>query len=76
MSVYLFVRDNIDDVTAPYTGVMQVKELERGVEGTVTIEAKGPVGPYVGPCDIGFMARTASGTADVEIDFELLLVDN
>ena len=31
------------------------------------------MGPFIGPCDIGFMARVASQTANVEVDFELLI---
>ena len=35
-----------------------------------------PIGPIVGPADVGFMAKVETATGAVEIDFELIVVDN
>jgi hypothetical protein len=72
---YFFQRDNIDDVSAPYTGIMRLINKFIGAEQSVTLAPKSPVGPLVGPCDVGFMAKTTSGTAEISVDFELLLED-
>lgn len=70
-----FVRENCDDVTTPYTGVMRVQDILRSATGQVSHDGI-PVGPFVGPCDIGYFAEAATGTAAVECDFFILLVDN
>jgi len=74
-NVYFFVRENADDVTTPYTGVMQVKELERNIDGSFVLQPRSPLGPFTGPADIGFLCNVATGTADLSVDFEILLVD-
>ena len=73
--VYFFQRPHADDVTTPFTGAMRVVEREVGVSGgySADINAKGP---FVGPCDIGFMGVVASGTDIMSVEFEVILVDN
>lgn len=72
-TIFFFVRDNADDVSTPYTGVMRVKEVEHGLEAPHGVDFPYPQGPFVGPCDIGFMAVLATGTGEVGIDFSLVL---
>lgn len=75
-TVMFFRRCDIDDVTSPYSGAMRVNLKMIGVVGALSLDLESPVGPYAGPCDIGWMAdATASGT-DVSVDFELLVVDD
>jgi hypothetical protein len=74
--VYFFQRPAADDDSDPFTGVMRLVERELGVTGTLTIVFETPKGPFVGPCDIGFMARVATSTADVSVEFELIVIDN
>lgn len=71
-----FQRPNADDVSSPYSGAMRLINKFIGVTGEVIIKPRSPVGPFVGPCDIGFMAKVGSSTGDVSVDFELLLVDD
>lgn len=74
--IYFFQRPNADDVTAPYTGTMRLVEREVGVQGGFDHHFSVPKTPFVGPCDVGFMGLVSAGTADVSVEFELLLVDN
>ena len=73
--VLLIKRCNADDVVAPYTGVLRVQEVFRGVDEYVSQNFDAPLGPYPGPCDILFYAKAPSGsTTDISVDFEVLLV--
>lgn len=74
--VYMFQRNNADDVTAPYTGTMRLIEREVGVAGGFDHHFEAPKNGFVGPCDIGFLAKVTSGTAEMSVEFELLVVDN
>lgn len=76
VDLYFFARRMADDVADPYTGIMRIVDREVGVTGPVTTDYKIPKGPFVGPCDIGFMGVVSANTADVSVEFELLLVDN
>lgn len=55
---------------------MKARSVITGVTGG-TIQSFGdtdvPFGPYIGPTDIGFMAKVATGTAVVAIEFEVIL---
>ncbi len=56
-------RPRADDVTAPYSGVLELVEREIGVS------LKSAKGPFVGPCDIGFLGvETAATDMVLEID--------
>ncbi len=74
--VYFMQRPNADDVTAPYTGARRMIERDVGLSGSFTINYASPKGPYIGPCDIGFMGNVSVGTADVSVDYEILLVQD
>lgn len=71
-----FSRPNCDQTTAPYSA-MRARSVITGVAGG-SIEAFGqtdvPFGPFVGPTDVGFMAKVASGTASVSVEFEVILI--
>lgn len=73
-----FSRPNCDQTAAPYSA-MRARSVITGVAGG-SIEAFGatdvPFGPFVGPTDVGFMAKVASGTASVSVEFEIILVEN
>jgi hypothetical protein len=57
---------------------MRAQSVVSGVAGG-SIETFGgidiPFGPYVGPTDIGFMAKVTSGTATVSVEFEVVVLD-
>lgn len=68
-------REAVLDAAAPYDAMRVVfEERLEGGEGTVDIKA--PVASFAGPCDVMFLAKVNTGTAVVEVDFELLIVDN
>ena len=73
--VYFFKRPNADDVVAPYTGIMAITEREVGLSGGFDHHFK--VGKFLGagPCDVGAMGKVTSGSAEISIEFELLLID-
>lgn len=77
IDMVFFSRLNADETSAPYTA-MRAQSVVSGVTGG-SIETFGsvevPFGPYAGPCDIGFMAKVATGTASVSVEFEIFLVD-
>jgi len=72
-----FSRSNCDETAAPYTA-MRAQSVVNGISGG-SIEAFGevdiPFGPYVGPTDLGFMARVSAGTASVAVEFEIFIID-
>lgn len=76
IDLVFFSRANCDETAAPYTA-MRSQSVVTGVAGG-SIEEFGqvdvPFGPYVGPTDIGFMAKTTAGTASVSIEFEIYIV--
>ena len=74
-SLYMFVREHCDDVSAPYTGVMQVKLEADGLQGPNNIPLDSPLSPMIGPCDVGFMGKVASTDASMTIDFEIMMFD-
>ena len=74
--VYFFQRPNADDVTVPYSGILKIVEREVGVTGGFSHHFAIAKTGIVGPADIGFMAKVSSGTAEVSVEFELLIVDN
>jgi len=73
---YFFQRPNANDTSAPYTGTMRIVRSLVGVAAPWEPLPKMPDGPFVGPCDVGFLGKvTSTGTAEASVDFELLLVD-
>ena len=74
--LYFFRRDNCNDVTAPYIGIRRLIEREVGVKGAFERTYQAPKGPYVGPCDIGFMGIMGTSTAECSVEFELALIDS
>jgi len=74
--IYFFQRPNASDVVTPYTGTMRLAEREVGLTGGYNLMTQAPKGPFIGPCDIGFMGLISVGTAECSVEFELLLVDD
>jgi len=67
-----YARENILETAAPYTAMKLKRELV-GIEGNSESTFPIPKGPYPALTDIGFMARVSTGTADVSVDFTILL---
>lgn len=68
-----FIRPHADIVAAPYTGIMKQMELEANLTSESVHLPRAPIGPFVGPCDMGYIAKTSSGSAVVTCEFQLLL---
>ena len=68
----LFQRENILESGAPYTA-MKVLSVVSQKGGEAVIELPAPI-EIVGPADVWFMSKVSSTTAEVDVDFELLLV--
>lgn len=75
VDVVFFARSNADTVVAPYSA-MQSKIIMRNLIGKAEVAPETPYGPFIGPCDIGWMAASSVGTSSVEVDFELILFDD
>lgn len=67
--VIMLVRNNADDITTPFSGILRKQWGATGLNGPV--EYNGILGPYTGPCDIMFMASVNAGTGIIEIAFEI-----
>ena len=73
--IYFFERPFANIVSAPYSA-MSLIQREVGVQGGIALDTKAPKGPFVGPCDIGFMGVVSVGTSECSVEFELLLEDD
>lgn len=71
----VYRRENADDVTASYSGTVRATLDFDGLSGPISFAPRTPIGPCVGPCDIGIMAKGAANN-DISADFELILVPN
>lgn len=74
-NIFIFERQNIDDVTVPYTGVMRLIEKNIGVTGYQSKSFVFPIGPFVGPADVGIMGVFPVGSGDISVDFEMFEMD-
>lgn len=74
--LYLLARENANDIVAPYSGVRRLQEREIGVSGNVEIAFEALKGPYTGPADIGFIGKVTSGSADISVEFAVLVVED
>lgn len=74
-SVNLFIRENADDVTTSF-GAMRIIELVYGLEAPFVHSSVAPLAKLPAKTDLGFLAKVATGTGQISIDFEILLIDN
>lgn len=49
---------------------------KQGTIGGFSPRLRAAKGPFVGPCDIGFMASVSSGTDAIAVDFEVLKIED
>lgn len=71
-----FERSNIDETAAPYSA-MRAKSVVVGLDGGTLdsyAQTNVPFGPFAGPCDLGFMGKVGTGTAEISVEFEIILV--
>lgn len=76
VDVGFFSRCDADDTSTPYAP-MRVRNVYRSLaQGAYPDNSRAAIGPLVGPCDIGFLAKTDSGNSDVAVWFTIVLVEN
>lgn len=73
--IYLFQRTNISNITEPFDA-LRIIERDIGALGASPVTFKLPIGPFIGPCDVGFMGSVTQTTGIITCEFEILLVDN
>ena len=71
----LFQRCGADDVAEPFEP-LRLQSLHEGLQNTLVITNHVSRGPFVGPCDIGFFGKVANATANISLQFNLVLIDN
>jgi len=71
----MFKREDILGASAPYEAMKVVFE-ERSEGGAFTAEISAPIrlNSNSNGCDIGFMAKVSAQSAEVEVDFEIILI--
>lgn len=74
--VLFFHRGNADETAAPYTAMRVVSALYGLTPGIHDLSGRVvPYGPFVGPCDLGFMAKVDTGTGGISAEFEIHLLN-
>lgn len=71
-NIMIFQRDNLDDTSSPYSGVMKLLQEYDSVNGIEYLFNNSPLGPFSAKTDFGFMAYTDSGTTKVSVDFDII----
>lgn len=75
-SLYFFKRENANDVTPPYTGIMRLFEQNDGIAQLSTIASKAPLQVIKEMSEVGFFAKVPSTTGSISVEFQLLLIKN
>lgn len=75
-NLYFFQRDNIDDVTVPFTGCLRLVEQQDGLSTPFHVDPVAPLAKFLEKTDVGFMAYGDGAVCSVSVDFELLITDN
>ena len=73
-NIIFFVRENADVITAPYSA-RQSKIIMRSVIDAVHVDPNTPYGPFIGPCDMGWMGEATLGSASIGVDYEIIKFD-
>lgn len=69
-------RANIDETAAPYSAI-RAQSVLTGIQSDGLPDLTGrqvPLGPFVGPSDIGFLGKVDAGTGSIAVEFEVILV--
>jgi hypothetical protein len=71
--VIFLERPDADIVTAPFSAMYEVAEFV-GIAGIGTADNNFPVNGLEAMTDFGYIAKVTSGTADVSVEYEILLI--
>lgn len=76
VDIVFFQRANIDETAAPYTAMRATSVLTGLTGGSTDLSGRQiPLGPFVGPCDIGWLGKVDATTGSIGVEFEIFLVD-
>lgn len=77
IDLIFFSRTDADQSSPPYSA-MRAQSVLVGISGG-SVGSLGnsdaTLGPYSGPADVGFMAKVSTGTAEVSVEFDIILKD-
>lgn len=73
--VILFSRENILETAAPYSSMNAKLEIDAAAGGN-DIQFMAPLGPFPELSEFGFMGKVDTGTAEVDVNMEIILVKN
>ena len=71
----LFRRESILDAAAPFQAMRTLANL-RIESGAGGLKPMSPINMIIGPADIGVVAKVDAATAEVDVDFEILVIAN
>jgi hypothetical protein len=70
-----FAKQGIDQTAAPYSAMRAVSTLTGLTGGIADLSGRQtPFGPFVGPCDIGWLAKVSATTGSISVEFEIFIV--
>ena len=72
--VLLFSRQNAIQESPPYSSVTMLGELS-SISGAETVLPWAPFGPFPPLTDIGILAKISVGSAELDVHFEVILID-
>jgi hypothetical protein len=72
ITAYFFKRENANDVTIPYSPIRAQISLEC-IGGINPLYNSRPLGIFPAMTDIGWMAKTSTGTASISVSFDIYL---
>lgn len=75
VDLYFFKRENVDDMTTPYSP-LRLQNFYSGLQGGPYPIPHKTNESYAAKTDLIWMATVTSGTAEVSVEFEFLLIDN
>lgn len=73
-NIVFCVREGADIIVAPYTA-FQAKIVLRSITDSVPIDQYTPYGPFTGPCDLIWLGEATANTANLSVDFDLIIFD-
>lgn len=68
-----FKRENILETSAPYSPMRSQLDLHVANAGGIDFTIEAPLGPFPALTDIGMMAKVDTGSAEVDVNFEIWL---
>ncbi len=71
-----YQHQNIIETSAPYSAVREIVRITGVTENQTNFAPPTPWGPFPALTDVGFMGKVSAGTAEAEVDFNIILIKN